>query len=211
MIKYSISISIFICSIFMLNAQNNTDAKQLMDGWVQTVQSRGMRASFIIKSSQENNVTSQEVSGDIVMKGNRLYIDTEEFSLWFNGLTQWVYFKEAGEVNITTPTKEELAQTNPMTIILDYASKFTLKMINHADAHHYVVEMTPKNKPEHFDKLIVRFYKKDKMLQSIKLQDKTPATHEIIFTNFQQNASISTEMFNFDASQYEGVILNDLR
>jgi outer membrane lipoprotein-sorting protein len=195
----------------MLNAQSNANAEQLMDGWIQIVQSRGISAKFTIKSFEGKNLISQEISGDIVMKGNQLYFDTEELSFWFNGTTQWVYFKETREVNITTPTADELVQTNPMMAISGYSSKFTLQLINQADVHHYTIKMTPKNKQENFERLIVKFHKKDNMLQSVKLQDETPTIHEFIVTNYRQDASIHGKMFIFDASKFEGAILNDLR
>jgi len=210
-IKYILSICMFICSVFMLNAQSNANAEQLMDGWIQIVQSRGISAKFTIKSFEGKNLISQEISGDIVMKGNQLYFDTEELSFWFNGTTQWVYFKETREVNITTPTADELVQTNPMMAISGYSSKFTLQLINQVDVHHYTIKMTPKNKQENFERLIVKFHKKDNMLQSVKLQDETPTIHEFIVTNYRQDASIHGKMFIFDASKFEGAILNDLR
>jgi len=195
----------------MLNAQGSADAKQLMDGWIQLVQSRGISAKFIIKSFEGENLISQNISGDIVMKGNQLYFDTEELSLWFNGTTQWVYFKNTREVNITTPTADELAQTSPMVAISGYSSKFTLRLINKTDVHYHTVEMTPKSKQENFERLIVKFHKKDNMLKSVKLQDETPTIHEFIVTNYRQDASIHGKMFIFDASKFEGAILNDLR
>ena len=54
-----------------------------------------------------------------MVKGNQFYFDSEELSLWFNGTTQWVYFKKTREVNISTPTADELAQTNPMMVVSD--------------------------------------------------------------------------------------------
>ena len=211
MIKYILSICISICSVFTLSARSNVDAEQLVDRWMQIVQSRGISAKFTIKSFEGKDLISQEVSGDVVVKGNQFYFDSEELSLWFNGTTQWVYFKNTREVNITTPTADELAQTNPMVAISEYPSKFTLQLINQADVHHYTIKMTPKNKQENFEKLIVKFNKKDNMLQSIKLQEKTPTTHEFIVTKYQQDASIHGKMFIFDASKFEGAILNDLR
>ena len=171
-IKYNLSICMFICSVFTLNAQGNANAKQLMDRWIQIIQSRGISAKFTIKSFEGKNLISQEISGDIVMKGNQLYFDTEELSLWFNGTTQWVYFKETHEVNITTPTADELAQTNPMIAISGYSSKFTLQLINQADVHHYTIKMTPKN--ENFEELIVKFNKKTTCYNPSNCKEKLP-------------------------------------
>ena len=211
MIKDILSICISICSVFTLSARSNVDAEQLVDRWMQIVQSRGISAKFTIKSFEGKDLISQEVSGDVVVKGNQLYFDTEELSLWFNGTTQWVYFKKTREVNISTPTADELAQTNPMMVVSGYLSRFNSRLINQADVHYHTIEMLPKNEQEKFEKLIVKFHKKDKMLQSIRLQEKTPVTYEIIITNYQKDASIHAKMFIFDASKFEGVILNDLR
>ncbi|NLK48973.1 MAG: hypothetical protein GX296_09250 [Bacteroidales bacterium] len=211
MIKYILSICISICSVFTLSARSNVDAEQLVDRWMQIVQSRGISAKFTIKSFEGKDLISQEVSGDVVVKGNQFYFDSEELSLWFNGTTQWVYFKKTREVNISTPTADELAQTNPMMVVSGYLSRFNSRLINQADVHYHTIEMLPKNEQEKFEKLIVKFHKKDKMLQSIRLQEKTPVTYEIIITNYQKDASIHAKMFIFDASKFEGVILNDLR
>jgi outer membrane lipoprotein-sorting protein len=194
-----------------LSARSNVDAEQLVDRWMQIVQSRGISAKFTIKSFEGKDLISQEVSGDVVVKGNQFYFDSEELSLWFNGTTQWVYFKKTREVNISTPTADELAQTNPMMVVSGYLSRFNSRLINQADVHYHTIEMLPKNEQEKFEKLIVKFHKKDKMLQSIRLQEKTPVTYEIIITNYQKDASIHAKMFIFDASKFEGVILNDLR
>ncbi|HOG04952.1 MAG TPA: LolA-like putative outer membrane lipoprotein chaperone [Paludibacter sp.] len=211
MIKYILSICISICSVFTLSARSNVDAEQLVDRWMQIVQSRGISAKFTIKSFEGKDLISQEVSGDVVVKGNQFYFDSEELSLWFNGTTQWVYFKKTREVNISTPTADELAQTNPMMVVSGYLSRFNSRLINQADVHYHTIEMLPKNEQEKFEKLIVKFHKKDKMLQSIRLQGKTPVTYEIIIINYQKDASIHAKMFIFDASKFEGVILNDLR
>ncbi|MGI5974662.1 MAG: LolA-like putative outer membrane lipoprotein chaperone [Paludibacter sp.] len=211
MIKYILSICISICSVFTLSARSNVDAEQLVDRWMQIVQSRGISAKFTIKSFEGKDLISQEVSGDVVVKGNQFYFDSEELSLWFNGTTQWVYFKKTREVNISTPTADELAQTNPMMVVSGYLSRFNSRLINQADVHYHTIEMLPKNEQEKFEKLIVKFHKKDKMLQSIRLQGKTPVTYEIIITNYQKDASVHAKMFIFDASKFEGVILNDLR
>lgn len=211
MIKYILSICISICSVFTLSARSNVDAEQLVDRWMQIVQSRGISAKFTIKSFEGKDLISQEVSGDVVVKGNQFYFDSEELSLWFNGTTQWVYFKKTREVNISTPTADELAQTNPMMVVSGYLSRFNSRLINQADVHYHTIEMLPKNEQEKFEKLIVKFHKKDKMLQSIRLQEKTPVTYEIIITNYQKDASVHAKMFIFDASKFEGVILNDLR
>ena len=95
MIKYILSICISICSVFTLSARSNVDAEQLVDRWMQIVQSRGISAKFTIKSFEGKDLISQEVSGDVVVKGNQFYFDSEELSLWFNGTTQWVYFKNS--------------------------------------------------------------------------------------------------------------------
>jgi outer membrane lipoprotein-sorting protein len=98
-----------------------------------------------------------------------------------------------------------------MMVVSGYLSRFNSRLINQADVHYHTIEMLPKNEQEKFEKLIVKFHKKDKMLQSIRLQGKTPVTYEIIITNYQKDASVHAKMFIFDASKFEGVILNDLR
>jgi len=96
MIKYILSMMHYpYAPFYTLSARSNVDAEQLVDRWMQIVQSRGISAKFTIRASFEGkDLISQEVSGDVVVKGNQFYFDSEELSLWFNGTTQWVYFKK---------------------------------------------------------------------------------------------------------------------
>lgn len=56
-------------------------------------------------------------SGKIILAGDRFHVSTQELSTWYDGKTQWTYSPQAGEVNITEPTPEELQQVNPFAII----------------------------------------------------------------------------------------------
>lgn len=51
--------------------------------------------------------------GSIRVKGSRFVLTTHGMTTWFDGHTQWTYLSDNDEVNITTPTPDELQTLNP--------------------------------------------------------------------------------------------------
>lgn len=55
--------------------------------------------------------------GTLVASGNQFLLTSPEVSVWYDGKTQWTYSPQIGEVNITEPEADEVAQINPFAII----------------------------------------------------------------------------------------------
>lgn len=209
--KYILSIFLFINSIFVGTAQNNADAERLIDNFIHTVQSEAIRTDFRVIISEKNAVNSQQISGTLILKDKRFYLETDEIQVWFDGKTQWAYMKDDNEVSITEPTDEELAETNPVSILTTFkkASKIQFsKTKNHAN---YVVEMIPKGKNATFSRVEVQLVKASGNLFSIHIDQKNGSKNKFMLTNYQRKALINQCTFTFDKTKFKGLVINDLR
>ncbi|MDE6417037.1 MAG: hypothetical protein K2K68_08440, partial [Duncaniella sp.] len=113
-----------------------------------TVLSRAAQKFAAAKSvSAEYTVTAdgQSMNGNITLSGDKFHIDSRDIKSWYDGKIQWTYSAEIGEVNITEPTAEELAQVNPFVIINSFRNNFTARMISDKDDA-VTVELLPKVK-----------------------------------------------------------------
>ena len=85
-------------------------------------------------------------TGTMNLSGRNFHISTPEMKVWYDGKTQWSYAPSAGEVNITEPTSEELAQTNPFSILSGLNRDFTCRRLK-APAGSERIELVPKKRP----------------------------------------------------------------
>ena len=102
--------AMLLLSIGTCQAQNAT---QIFDRTVAAYKAAGaVSASYSMGSSK----------GNIVMKGNQFRILANNIKSWYDGKTQWTYSSATQEVNISTPSANQLVMVNPfIRLYLMYA------------------------------------------------------------------------------------------
>ena len=158
------------------------------------------RCAAKIKSAPSLYVTytvsadGHSADGQLVIQGDMFTISSPGLRSWYDGKTQWTYSSQIGEVNIITPTPEEVSQIN-------------LK----APAGKTAVRLKAKNP------------KADITSADITIDDKTlyPTRITLAMTNNQKVTldirSVSTgsrlpaDDFRFDSRRFPGVNVVDLR
>lgn len=211
MLKYIVSIVLLINSIWWVEAQKQTDAQKLISNFITSVKSQAIRTDFELKITEKKPVNSQQFSGSFLLKGNMFFLDMNEMQVWFNGKTQWAYLKQSNEVNITEPTVDELAETNPVAILSAFQAKSQIKAGVSKNQQNQMVELTPKNKQENFSKVEVQFAKSTGNLVSIVIRYKNGVVNQILLKNYRKNVAVPAGSFVFDKTKYKGLVMNDLR
>ena len=112
--------------------------------------SNGISASFALNTRSDVQKVSESFEGTINMKGDKFTLVTPDMVTWFDGTTQWSYVERNDEVNVSTPSGEELQFTNPALLLRAYKKGFTPKYIGESTASNgksaYDIELTPKKK-----------------------------------------------------------------
>lgn len=211
MTRFTYSIVVLIISIFSLQAQNNTDAEKVIDNLLNTAKTSAIKTNFNLSVTKKNAVNSQSGSGTFTLKGNKFVLEMEGMKAWFDGKTQWAYMEQSNEVSITEPTEAELAQTNPMAILLGYKAKCIVRFSKTKSSQNHIVEMIPKLKNSDFIKIEVQVNKNSGNLVSIKLTDKKNTSTLLTLTNYHKGVKLSDDVFVFNKAKFKGVTMNDLR
>lgn len=209
--KFILSIVLFINSIFGVYAQKLTEAETLINNFTNTVKTSAISSNFTFKISEKKPVNSQTFQGKFILKGNQFYLEMSELKVWFNGKTQWSLVESNREVNITEPTQEELAQTNPVAVIGAFRKVSKLTMSKTPPKNLKVVIMTPIDKKQEFQQIQVRFNKTNGNLQSVYIKFKEGNSQEIIINKYEKNTVVNANTFVFDKNKFKGITLNDLR
>jgi outer membrane lipoprotein-sorting protein len=194
---------LFTCFFALLtsNAQDNRIAEKILDKVsVFLSNPEGVRIDF---TGSEN--------GYLIMKGEKFYLNTQSIQSWYDGKTQWSYLTDNKEVNISSPTKEEIQAISPYHLLKRYKSDYTYIYIGQSKRKGKLVHeinLTSKSDIINDIKLIISddnkpvailFYRNNKLMSEVNI------------TSLQTDSKIDDKQFRFDKTKYPQVEIIDLR
>ena len=176
-----------------LSAQQDTKAKNILDKTVEKYnQSKGI--SVIFGGSQ---------SGKLLLKGEKFQLTTQDVTTWFDGQTQWSYLKQNEEVNISTPTPEELRAINPYAWLSLYKQGFNYRYsgvkTREGKQGHEIV-LTPQTKQD--IQSITLLIGSDYEPIYIGILPTEGQMQEFIVHNYRTQLNLNDNAFRFDKSKY---------
>jgi outer membrane lipoprotein-sorting protein len=84
-------------------------------------------------------------SGTVTVCKSKFTYNAGDLAVWYTGKTQWVLQRSANEVTITTPTAEELIESNPFKLISSYKKLYNCSMVSSSKSQ-YKIKLTAKSK-----------------------------------------------------------------
>ena len=191
-----------IVAILTMSTTQAQTAQQVLDKCAALVSTPdGATANFTMTSAQYGNA-----SGTISIKGQKFYMHSNATTMWFDGATLWTYVAQNEEVNISTPTAQQLQSLNPYHFINLYKQGYDITM-NKNDKS-YTVHLTAQ-KAGMIPELFITIDKESYHPTQVKmLQGKKWTTFNI--SNLKA-MSINDATFQFDAKDFPSAEIIDLR
>ena len=166
--------------------------------------SGGVTANYNISSSHGTS------KGTIAMQGNKFRISASDVKCWFDGKTQWSWSPVTGEVNITSPTAEELQMTNPVAAVQHFKAAFNMKKAKAKTANTLALKLTPKKK-DNIKTLWLYFDTKTSLLRTARFEMSDKTVYVVQITDYKHKA-LPASTFTLDKSQVPaGTQVVDLR
>lgn len=209
-------ISLIMCLLFGIRlgarAQN---AGSILDKAASTYESsNGLTAFFSMNSRSDVQKISESFEGTINMRGDKFVLKTPDMITWFDGKTQWTYMDHSDEVNISTPTGDELQMTNPALLLNSYKKGFTPAYIGESTAPSgkaaYNVELTPKKKGDIL-KVELQIEKFSNLPASITITAKNGISNTIRISKIKTGVNQLDNFFVFNKKDYPDAEIVDLR
>ena len=175
------------------------------------------RCAAKIKSAPSLSVTytvsadGNTAEGLLVLQGEMFTISTPGMVSWYDGKSQWTYSDQIGEVNVISPTAEELQQINPFAIVKSFSSSYSSEQVKSSSAGVTTLRLTANNR------------KSDISSADVTINDKTLYPTRIVLTmsnrqkvtinikNVKAGGKLPVSNFRFDAKRYPNVQVIDLR
>ena len=128
---------------------------------------------------------------------------------WFDGKTMWSYVKKNEEVNVTTPSAEEVAKMNPYAFLTFYKHGYAARMGN-SSSKEYEVVLTGEESSA-YKWVVIRINKSTHLPGSIQLTTPKGVTTVIRCNSFLKNQKYQASTFQFNKKNYPKADIVDLR
>jgi len=207
--------ALLISVAVIINAQDNTKAKAILDGVSQQTKSY---ASIDISFSFTVQNTAKKIkdtkTGFASMKGEKYWSDFAGQEVSCDGITVWTYLKESNEVQINTNDPDNDQALNPISLLNDYSKSYSPKFIKEETRGSRIfqlLDLTPV-KAKSYYKVRLEIDKAAKHIVNAIIYDKNGVnTYTYCITKFVTNKTIPESKFTFKASDHPGVEVIDLR
>ena len=213
--KYIFSVLIALLSLPVIAQQQQSQARVILDKTAEAFRKAGgVKADFTVKAVANGLVEGAE-NGTIQLKGEKFVLKTSDIITWFDGKTQWSYVTKNDEVNVSTPTQEELQQINPYTFLYMYQKGFSYKLgtvKTFQGKAVWEVVLTANDKKQELESITLYVTKNAYEPVCIQLQQRGQKTrNEITVTAYQTGLDYADDVFTFDRKAYPTAEVIDLR
>lgn len=211
--KYkSIFLSLFAACAVSISGFAQT-ARQVLDQTAAKLKnSGGIEASF--EGTQFKGVEEDgTVTGHLYLQGNKFKITSSSLTTWFDGHTQWSLMTGSDEVNVSTPTVEELQQMNPYTFVDLYKKGYRLRLAptTYQGKPSHEVRLIADNKSAPLQLLIIVIDKNSQLPKSIRIKDNRGEWTRIRVNSIRTKRRWNDTTFKFDEKKHPGIEVIDLR
>jgi len=199
-----------LCLFSMTMAAQN--ARQILDGTSARIKQMGdIKVSFTATSFSRTTEQGRN-NGIMLLQGKKMHLSTEDMKMWYNGKTQWSLINESGEVNVSTPTEQEMISMNPYSFLELYKKGYKLKVrqtkLRNKEVYEIHLEARPAN--NNAQEIYVDVTKKDFVPLCIRIRQNNDWSR-ISIHSIQGNQHFKETDFEFPKSEYPNVDIIDLR
>ena len=141
---------------------------------------RGVVADFQIEINDIKSGKSENIPGIVFLKGEKFKLSVRGVDTHFDGKTQSVLMNEEKEVTISTPTKEDLKDINPLILMKSYGTDYKMRYIG------------PKKEGGELIEVVDLYYNED--LSLAEISEHLNITRQGVRDNIKRAEGILIEM-----------------
>jgi outer membrane lipoprotein-sorting protein len=203
---------VYVVSIGTITAQKAETV--LEEAAAAYVKSNGIVAQFTASIQSERQGVSESYEGTIQMKGDKFVLITPDMRSWYDGSTLWTYVIPTDEVNLTTPTGDDLQFVNPMTLLRSYKTGFNPVYIGESTADSgkaaHDIQLVSKGNSD-VEKIDLHIEKATSLPVRMTVSMKNGVRSLIRIRNMQTGVNQPDSLFTFNPADYPNVVEIDLR
>ena len=206
--------ALFLTSIFAFSQVADPKAKAILDEVITKSKTyQNIKAEFTYKLENKTNKVTDSYTGTVTIKGDKYRLQIAGQTVIFSNNTTWTYIKSANEVQINSVEEKEDAVTPTKIFNGSYLNNFRPKLITETTKDGktlQAIDLVP-NKGKSFFKVRVEIDKVNKQIASFAVYDKNGSIYTYKINKFQTNVKVADSEFVFNAKEFPGAEINDMR
>ncbi|NTV84048.1 MAG: outer membrane lipoprotein carrier protein LolA [Bacteroidales bacterium] len=171
-----------------------------------------IRIGFTYNMDNPTAKVHETETGVLLVKGDQYRLDIAGQKVISDSKTSWTFIGEANEVQINSVEDDENALT-PTKLLTSYSEDYKSKLVNEITKDGralYVIELKP-NADKTFTSVEMQIDKELFQIMRIAIQDKSGNTFSYLVNKFEPNVTVKDTDFTFNAKDYPGVEVIDMR
>ena len=164
-------------------------------------------AAYKAAGAVSANYRAGSSHGTIVMKGNQFRILANNIKSWYDGKTQWTYSTATDEVNVTTPTAQQLVMIHPLAAAQSLKSGYKMSVKKRGAG--YVLTLKPKAKSK---VVSVTLYVSKSYVLTKAIYTTKKGSETLTISNYKTKVATNAATFKFNKKMVPaGTEVVDLR
>ncbi|MBC6699093.1 LolA family protein [Hymenobacter puniceus] len=212
--KYLALLALSVSLLPAASAQQDPKAGKILDQMSAKYQAmKAFRANFTQTLENDATKVKENMSGDILVSGQKFRLKISGQEVINNGQTVWTYMKSENEVNISDFEADE-QEISPSQIYTLYKKGYKYSYVQEAKENGEavdVIELSPEDRNNPVFKVRLKVSKVDKSVKSWQMFKKNGNRYTFKINKFTPNVPVDATTFNFDKAKYKGVKVIDLR
>ncbi|MDO7873652.1 outer membrane lipoprotein carrier protein LolA [Hymenobacter sp. ASUV-10] len=195
-------------------AQQDPKAGKILDAMSTKYQAyKSYQADFTQTLENTSAKVKQNLSGNIIVAGQKFRLKLSGQEVINDGKTTWTYLKNENEVNIsdTDPDAQDMSPSQIYTMYKKGYKYTYAQAATEAGEAIDVIELTPESRTNDVFKVRIKVRKKDNSVKSWEMFKKNGNRYTFTIKNFKPNVPVTASTFSFDKAKYKGVKVVDLR
>lgn len=208
-------ITFFTLSVYSQATDEKGDKKsnEILDRLTAITESYGtIKTEFSYKMKNTDADIDETTEGTLFVKGNKYRLLIAGQEVISDSETIWTYIEDAEEVQVNS-VEDSGESINPNNLLTsykeDYRSKFIRESFQYGTTVN-VIDLTPVEGKTYYNIRVVIDKAKDQLLE-ITIFDKNGSTYSYLINKFIPNVDIEDSYFTFDAADFPGVDVIDMR
>lgn len=189
-------------------------AKSMLDKAVASFDSKsGMAADFVITLENLRDSKKESFNGNLMLKGEMFKLNVNKVETYFDGTTQYVYMQDVNEVTISSPSKEDMKDINPLLLMKSYQEGYKMKYFGQLKENGKIleiIELYPNDLKSEYSIIRISLEKDSLKFYSIRLQGKNGVNTLFKITKMESK-NIADSAFSLDYKNKKNIEVIDLR
>lgn len=179
---------------------------EVLDAFFQKMERQTLEAEFAV-TVEEGASQPMTYSGELVMRGEKFRLTMWNMEAAYDGETLYIYSEDTDELTLSTPTAQDMAETNPLLFAkaLREASKQRFAA-GQSKTDMHVIEFVPAMQGTGVQKFVLVLRKADLLPQEVVMKESATQQTVLRFRNPQYTQR--EEDFRL---MKENAVINDLR